>query len=146
MLPMPHVQRIKAAVAVGAVIVSIAYIGIAVLWRQYSPTTIATLAGRWSGRWDGQDLVFNVDTKGSCSLLVSGRTDNSIEYFGVCEIGRDKAPVTLTMRELPAFDFNLYTIVARVTDSQMLMAPIAKRKRARAITFDNAFMMERSHL
>ena len=120
-----------------------AYLGTILFFSGTSDTKMSDLAGRWKGHDRGYDIVLEIDVNNDCVLQTTGKDNSRTFYSGKCLVERNKAPTAFSIHDLPAYDFNLYTIIARIDDTKLLVAPFAKRKRARPITFSESFIMEK---
>ena len=106
-------------------------------------TSISNLAGRWEGRVFDQEIVLEIETNSQCTLIISRNEMDRQFYSGKCTVDRNKAPTALSILNLPAYDFNLHTIILRLDHKRLLLAPFANRKRARPVTFSNSFILEK---
>lgn len=126
-----------------AILIALIYIGAFLPPSSMPDTSIYNLAGRWEGYVSNRINTLEVKADGQCSLIISGDGKKKQFYSGKCVIDRSKTPTTLSIINLPAYDFGLYTIIVRMDDDKLLMAPFANRKRARPITFSNSFIMKK---
>jgi hypothetical protein len=126
-----------------AILVSIFLIGNYLSSFDSQGTKISNLVGSWKSQVTGHDIVLEIESDSQCFLLVSGIKGDKRFYTGRCVINRNKAPTSLSLHNLPAYDFSLHTIIERIDDKRLLMAPFATLERARPITFSDSFIMEK---
>ena len=127
----------------GAVLIALIHIGVYLQPSGMPKTRISNLMGRWEGRVSDQEMVLEIESKSQCSLSISRNDMGQQFYSGKCMVDRNKAPTALSILNLPAYDFNLHTIIVRMDDKRLLVAPFSNRKRARPITFSNSFILKK---
>ena len=89
-------------------------------------------------------MILEVDEGGTCTLNVAPDDEIGEFYVGKCVVDRSKLPVSLSIKGMFGYEFDLHTIVQFLDEDRYLLAPFAVRERARPMTFDNALVMHRT--
>ena len=101
--------------------------------------------GVWEGNYKDVELSFTFNTDGTCLLSFKNNiTDETDEMKGTFELDFSKTPVPLSIRNIPALNHGLYTIIDFNNDGSIRMAVFSPRWRLRPVAFEgDSFMVLR---
>lgn len=101
------------------------------------------LVGTWSGKKGNYFVSLEIERDNQCSLQVADQNSLGKFYLGSCVVDNSKTPMALSIRKMPGYDYDLYSIIEFVGENSFLLAPFATIKRARPMTYKDAVLMQK---
>ena len=96
------------------------------------------LYGIWHGEYHEMELLFIFNSDRTCSLsFKDSYSDDTDELRGTFETDFSKAPIPLSIRNIPQLTHGLYTIIQFTDNNSIMMADFSPRWRLRPISFQN---------
>ena len=93
--------------------------------------------GRWEGNINNKKIIFNFDDNKICTLTINNSTTNSIfTVVGEYKIDFNKKPISLSINNIPNFDFPLYTILDIKDSNSIHLSYFSKHWKTRPIAFE----------
>ena len=97
----------------------------------------SSLVGSWEGKSDSLLFRFYFMQNGICEISLKNISNDEQKIFkGKFEIGKQKKPSTLTIKNIAKLRHSLYSIIKFVNKDSIVIADFSNRWRLRPISFN----------